>query len=96
MTSIVHIEHAVGGFDAWMGAFKSDPVGRQKLGVRKYRILRPNDDPNFVMLDLEFATTKEAEIFGTSMRNLWNSPEAQRFMKNPQLRIVELVETKEY
>jgi hypothetical protein len=95
MTTIVRIEHAVSGFDAWMGAFKNDPVGRQKSGVRRYRILRPKDDPNFVMVDLEFDSAKEAENFGSAMRNLWNSPEAQRVMKNPQLRIVELVETRE-
>jgi len=96
MITIVRIEHAVGGFDAWKGAFESDPVGRQKSGVRRYRILRPKDDPNYVMIDMEFDTSKEAENFRSAMRNLWNSPEAQKVMKNPQIRIVELVETKEY
>jgi hypothetical protein len=94
--SIVRIEHAVSSFDAWKRAFESDPVGRQKSGVHRYRILRPKDDPNFVMIDLEFDNVKDAEKFRSGMQNLWNSPEAQRVMKNPQLRIVELVETKEY
>ncbi len=94
--SIVRIEHAVAGFDAWKRAFESDPVGRQKSGVRRYRILRPKDDPNFVMVDLEFDNANDAENFRSGMQNLWNSPEAQRVMQNPQLRIVELVETKEY
>ena len=69
-TTVVRIEHAVDNFDGWKRAFENDPVGRQKSGVRRYRILRPNDDPNFVMIDLEFDNAKEAENFTSAMRNL--------------------------
>jgi hypothetical protein len=53
---ILQIQHAVRDFDAWKRAFDSDPVGRQQGGVRRYRILRAADDPNFVVIELEFDT----------------------------------------
>lgn len=49
---ILQIEHPVPSFEEWKRAFDSDPVDRQRSGVRRYRILRPVDDPNFVVIDL--------------------------------------------
>jgi cytidylate kinase len=51
---IVQIEHPVPNFDAWKKAFDSDPVGRERSGVRRYKVLRPIDNPNYSMIDLEF------------------------------------------
>ncbi len=95
-TTILRIEQKVGNFDAWKRMFDNDPINRQKSGVRRYRILRPTDDPNYVMLDLEFDGAKEAENVRSALGNLWGTPEAQKVMQNPQLRIVELIETKTY
>jgi hypothetical protein len=50
--------------------FDSDPIGRQKSGVRRYSVSRSTDD--------------------------WGSEESQKVMKDPQLRIAELVDTTEY
>jgi hypothetical protein len=69
-TAILRIEHRVGNFDAWKKMFDNDPIGRQKSGVRRYRILRPTDDPNYVMIDLEFDDTREAENVKSALRNL--------------------------
>ena len=44
---ILRIEHPVPNFDGWKKAFDSDPVGREKSGVRRYQILRPTDDANY-------------------------------------------------
>ncbi len=96
MSIMLRIEHTVSNFDSWKTAFDSDPVGRQKSDVRSYRILRPTDDPNYVMIDLEFDGLKQAENFTSALRNLWGSTEAQKVMQNPKLRIVEQMETKEY
>jgi hypothetical protein len=51
---ILRIEHPVPDYDAWKVAFGSDPIGRERSDVRRYRILRPTDDPNYVTVDLEF------------------------------------------
>lgn len=95
MTSILRIEHAIGDFGAWKRAFDSDPLGRKKSGVRRYRILRPADNPSYVMIDLEFDGSKEAEAFAAALRRMWGTAEAQKVMQNPQLRIGDLAEAKE-
>ena len=93
---ILQIEHPVRDFDAWKTVFDSDPVGREQGGVRRYRVLRPIDDPNYVMVDLEFDSSSEAEAFRAALRVVWRRVEAEGLMESPQARIVEAVESKEY
>ena len=64
---ILCIEHPVPDYEAWKAAFDSDPIGRERSGVRRYRVLRATDDPNYVMLELEFDTFSEAEAFKASL-----------------------------
>ncbi len=92
---ILRIEHPVPDFDGWQKAFDSDPVGRDKSGVRRYRVLRPVDDANYVMIDLEFDTVSQAEALLAAMRVVWGRVEGT-IMMNPKARIVEVVETKDY
>lgn len=92
---ILHIEHPVPDFDGWKQAFDSDPVGRERSGVRRHRILRAMDDPNYVMIDLEFDTKSEAEALLAAMRGVWSRVQGQ-IMRDPQARIVEVVESKDY
>ena len=89
---ILRIEHPVPDFDGWKSAFDSDPLGRFKAGVRRYHILRPLDDANYVMVDLEFDTAGEAEALLAALRTLWRRVEGT-VMSSPQARIVEAVET---
>ncbi len=93
--SILRIEHPVAEYQTWKEAFDSDPVGREKSGVRRYRILRPIDDPNYVMIDLEFDTPAEAEALLAAMRVVWDRVPGI-ITSTPQARIVEAAETKEY
>jgi len=95
MATILRIEHPVRDFDAWKKVFDSDPLSRKKSGVRRYRIWRLIDNPNYVLMDLEFDGSKEAEAFASALRILWGSPEGLKVMQNPQLRVVEPVESKE-
>lgn len=92
---ILRIEHPVPDFDGWKQAFDSDPVGRERSGVRRYRILRDMDNPNYVMIDLEFDSKAEAEALLAAMRGIWSRVQGQ-IMRDPQARIVEVVESKEY
>lgn len=92
---ILRIEHPVPDFDGWKKAFDSDPVGREKSGVRRYRVLRPVDDAHYVMIDLEFDTARQAEALLAALRGVWARVEGQ-VMTNPQARIVEAVETGQY
>jgi len=92
---ILRIEHPIPDFDGWKKAFDSDPVSREKSGVRRYQILRPVDDAKYVMIDLEFDTVSQAEALLAALRVTWGRVEGT-IMMNPQARIVEAVETKEY
>jgi hypothetical protein len=75
--------------------FDSDPVGQEESSMRRYQILRLIDDPNYVMIDLKFDTLDSAEDLLAAMRVVWSRVEGT-IMMNPQARIVEAVETKEY
>jgi hypothetical protein len=51
-------------------------------------------DPNYAVIELEFATAGEAEAMQAALRNLWRNPLAQ--IDSPQARIVETIETRDY
>jgi hypothetical protein len=68
------------------------PIGRQKLGVRRYQILRSTNDSNYVMIDLEFDTQKEAEALLAAMKVVWGRVEGT-VMTNPKSQIAVVVET---
>jgi hypothetical protein len=91
---ILRIEHSVPDYDGWKQAFDSDPADRKGSGVRRYQVLRSVDDPNYVMIDLEFDSLDEAEGLLAKMRRVW-SGEGQSVMRNPQARIVDSVESRE-
>jgi len=91
---ILRIEHPVPNFDGWKEAFDSDPIGREKSGVRRYQISRSVEDPNYVMIDLEFDSINEAEGLLAAMREVWRRVQGT-IMENPRVRIVEAVESQE-
>jgi hypothetical protein len=88
----LQIEHKVPSFEGWKKAFESDPIGRKKAGVLRYKIFQPFDDPNYVIIDLEFDNLKHAEDTLAALRNLWTKVEGT-IMINPQTRILNLIET---
>lgn len=92
---IVHIEHPVRDFAGWKAAFDSDPIGRAQSGIRRYRIFRPVDDPNYVMVDLELDSLEAARKVAAALRALWSRVEAEGLIGGQQLRIVELTEAAE-
>jgi hypothetical protein len=94
---ILHIEHPIRDFAAWKKAFESGSALRERSGVRCYQILRPVDDPNYVIIDLDFESQTAAEAFLGAMREVWQSATAAQVLGgSPQTRIVEVVERKEY
>ena len=93
---ILQIQHKTRDFDAWKQSFDSDPVGRQQGGVRNYRILRGTDDSNYVVIELEFDSSEEAEKFGAALRELWDRVGDNLGLESPQARILETAEAGEY
>jgi hypothetical protein len=92
---ILHIEHPVPDFNAWKKSFDDDPMDRKGSGVRRYRILRATDDPNCVIIDLEFDSTSQAEALHASLRELWARVQPEGLVGGTTARIVEVIETKE-
>lgn len=91
----LQIEHKAFNFDEWKKTFDSDPIDRKKSGVLSYRIFRPTDDPDYVIVDMEFDNLKNAQDTLSALKNLWIQAEG-KVMINPQTRIVELIENKVY
>ena len=89
---IVRIEHSVPDFEKWKRVFDSDPADRKGSGVRRHQILRLQDDPNYVMVDLEFDTVAEAQAFLHTMRRIWDGP-GEAVMQAARARIADVVES---
>ncbi len=88
----LHIEHAITDFDTWSQAFARFADVRLRAGVRAHAIRQPLDDPNYVLVDLEFDTAGRAESFLDFLRTrVWtdqaNSP---ALAGSPTTRILEL------
>lgn len=89
----LHIEHGVKDFAMWKGAYAADPLGRESSGVLDARVFRPLGDAHYVMLDLDFASSAEAEEFLARLRSqVWSSPlAAPALAGGPKTRITERV-----
>jgi hypothetical protein len=94
---IVQVEHATTSYSDWKRAFDSDPIGRERGGVRAYRISRRTDDPDYVVIDLEFDDRERAVAFRGALERMWATPQAQGVLGGvPQARLIEQVETVAY
>ncbi len=73
MTTL-HIEHPVTDLNVWLAAFDRIAEARAKAGVTEQRVLHPVDDPNYIVVDLEFTTTEEAQRFLAFLKSkVWSS-----------------------
>jgi hypothetical protein len=93
--TILQIEHQVPNYDGWKKAFDSDPIDRKKSGAKRYRVYRPTDDSNYVIIDLEFDDFNNAQMALNALKNLWNKVEGT-VMVNPKTRLLDVVDSKEY
>lgn len=76
MTTL-HIEHPITDLNVWLAAFDRFADARAKAGVRAQRVLHPIDDPNYIVIDLDFNTTDEARRFLAFLQtNVWSSTDS--------------------
>ncbi|CAN5868884.1 hypothetical protein BH23ACT2_BH23ACT2_11680 [soil metagenome] len=74
--STLHIEHPITDFETWAAAFDRFSDARRDAGVRSHRVLRPVDDPRYVVVDLEFDTDEGALAFREFLQTVvWAVPE---------------------
>ena len=95
---ILVIQHPVKDFAAWKKTFDSDPIGRGKSGVKRHAILQPHDDPNVVVVHLEFESKPEADAFLNALKPLWTTTADTLGVKADavQTRILDEVESVTY
>lgn len=91
----VQIEHAIRDYDGWKAAFDRDPAGREASGVRRYRVYRPVDDAEYVIIELDFDAREAADTFVTTMRGIWPQVEGT-LVVGPKIRLVNCVEQHQY
>jgi membrane protein required for beta-lactamase induction len=92
---VLHSEHTVASFDAWKSVFDSHPHDRTQTGAQRYRILRPKDNPNAVIVEVEFATVGEAEAVLADLRTSWIRMQGSVLTANPKVQIAEIVQSVE-
>ncbi|MGI8625958.1 MAG: hypothetical protein ACR2J5_05220 [Geodermatophilaceae bacterium] len=87
----LHIEHAISDFDLWRRAYERFQQYRAQAGVRAERIQRPVDDPQYVVIDLDFDTVGAAEKFLDFLTTtVWSSRDKSPALAGtPQTRILE-------
>jgi hypothetical protein len=91
MMIIAQIEHEVSDFNIWQKAFDSDPIDRKKAGVQRYSVSQLQDNPNHVIIDLEFTNLQEAENACLMLKKMWGHIDGKMLI-NPRVRILNRVE----
>jgi len=91
----LHIQHSITDFETWVSAFERFAHARRQAGVRAQRVRRPVDDPNYVVIDLDFDSTDEAAAFRRFLETeVWGSQgNAPALVGSPETMILEPVAT---
>ena len=89
----LHIEHPITDLETWLSAFDAFADARRQAGVRGERVQRPVDNPEYIVVDLDFGTVEEAEAFLRFLRDrVWAVPEnAPALVGTPDTMILERV-----
>jgi hypothetical protein len=93
MTTL-HIQHAITDFGIWGSAFNRFADARGRAGVRAQRVLRPVDNPKFMVIDLDFDSIDAAQTFLSFLRTqVWGNPESSPALAGtPETMLLERVE----
>jgi hypothetical protein len=97
-TVVVRVEHPVPEYEIWKReAFDRDPLGRERCGVRRHRVLRRGERPSLVAVELEFDDRAAAESFAAALREMWGRMH-DRFgwRELPEAQVFELAEVEDY
>jgi hypothetical protein len=89
----VHIEHPISDFATWKAAFDRAAPMREAQRVRAFEVLRPIDDPAYVVVRVELDNVDDANAFVARLRQMWTNRDATPALKGaPQVRILDRVE----
>ena len=90
----LHIEHPVTDLATWVEAFSGFAEIRKGAGVVAEQVRHPVGDDRYVVIDLEFGSTEQAESFLEFLRTqVWATPELSPALDGqPEARVLEAVE----
>jgi hypothetical protein len=92
MTTL-HIENTLRDYDSWKSVFDKFDRVRADNGVRSYRLLRRTDDPQQIVIDLDFDDRAAAEAFAEVLTKIWTTPQSQaELVSHGEPRVLEVVE----
>jgi hypothetical protein len=89
----LHIEHPISDLPTWKAAFDRFAEHRHKAGVREERVRHPVEDDRYILVDLDFDTREQAQLFlGFLQTTVWASVEASPALAGtPETRLLEAV-----
>jgi ribosomal protein L35AE/L33A len=73
----LHVENTVRDFDEWKAVFDKFDRFRAEKRMRGYRMSRLVDDPNKVVIDLDFDTPEDATAFRGALEQIWRTPQSK-------------------
>ena len=74
---VLHIEHPITDLNTWLGAFTNFAAARQQAGVKAERVWQPDDDSQYIVVNLEFDSVSAAADFRNFLQaQVWSSPDA--------------------
>lgn len=93
-TTTLHIEHPISDLATWTAAFSGFAEQRRRAGVLAERIQQPDDDPAYIVVDLEFHDIDSARAFRTFLeQRVWADPASSPALRGtPMARV--LVDTR--
>lgn len=91
--TVLRIEHGISDYEIWKKEFDRDPVNRKGLGVRNYRIYRPEEDDKLVTIELEFDNRRSAETALEALKKIWTRVDGTLIF-SPDISFLKLTESK--
>ena len=89
----LRIENTVKDFDEWKAVFDKFDRFRSEKGVRSYRMSRQVDEPNNVVIDMDFDSVEAATGFGAALEQIWTTPQSdQQLVSHEAPRLYDVVE----
>jgi hypothetical protein len=93
-SATLHIEHPITDYDTWSAAFARFADQRREAGVRRWRVARPVDDEQYVLVDLDFDRVEKARAFESFLRTqVWTAPaNSPALAGRPSTRVLDLTQ----
>jgi hypothetical protein len=81
---VLHIEHEISELSVWLQAFKKSAPDREAAGVIRAEVYQPEDDPNYIVINLSFENIDAASTFRELLINqIWSSPDSASALVGP-------------